>query len=247
MSYDKRADMYLYESAFKAALQIARIAADLVPPSSCFVSLGQNCNTARYLHLIGKKECSFPFDWIFSSPMIVEHCICDRFETYLDKRFFVDNEGPVVGHSSYHLRMFNHRSPVSGDGYGYYQRCVQRFLSLYDSDRPLVFFSTALPEHDRRPGWSKGFVFDFVAPENFDLLSEYEGLIELFSKREGHTSLVIIQQRTEMPHPRIEVVEKTKNVLAVRFDACGSNDGVNYVEPIDDSLCRIFYAAIAYS
>lgn len=216
----------------------------LVPPGACFVSLGQNCTTATYLQRVGKKDASYPFDWIFSSPHIIEDCISNNFEIFLDRDRYIYQDADCAGHSVYHARLFNHRNVIEPKHYDYYVRCVERFRVLYASDRPIVFVSTAIPEHSRRPGWAKGFVFAFPAPRNEDLLFEYGSLIERLSRRRGPTSLVLMEQRTNMACAQVQRIETRDNVLAIRFAARGASDGVRYLDPLDDALAQAVYAEI---
>ena len=48
-------------------------------------SLGSLCHSAQILKNNNLKRCSYPFDWIFSSPNMVIDCISDDFKKFLDK------------------------------------------------------------------------------------------------------------------------------------------------------------------
>lgn len=235
-----------YEAARASARQVATLAAGLVLPGSKFISIGQNCNTAKYLQLVGGRIEAYPFDWIFSSPEIVEDCIRDRFATFLDRKFYIEGGG-VVGHAKYHRNLFNHRNPLQHGNYDYYQRCVTRFMQIYESDQPVVFVSTALPEHHKRPAWREGFVFDFGAPKNVDLPADYEQLIRLCSRRPAHTAFFLIEQRTEMPHPGVAIVDRQENVVVLRHDACGESTGIQYLRADDDLFSRTVFETISQS
>jgi hypothetical protein len=238
-----RVELAAYDEAFTAALDV-RACASAFPRGSAFVSLGQNCSTAWYLQLVGKRACAYPFDWIFSSPQIVEHCLRDDFRAFLDKELLVPVDASCAGHARYHARLFNHRNALLEEHHAHYVRSFGRFRALMDSERPVVFVSTALPEHAARPARRDGFVYDYAAPANVDALSEYEALHALVTARAAPTWLVVIEQRTNRDRARVDVRAHGGDFIVVRFDVCGASNGVNYVHPIDDSLARVLYASI---
>ena len=47
-----------------------------------FVSIGPNCISTNLLVKLGLRKKSYPFDYIFSSLEMVEHCINNRFDIY---------------------------------------------------------------------------------------------------------------------------------------------------------------------
>lgn len=88
-----------------------------------YISLGQNCSTAWYLKQVGCKNASYPFDWIFSSSLIIEDCLESKFSHFLDRQQIEQHSEHCAGHRRYHNRMFNHSSPVwSDERYSYYRR-----------------------------------------------------------------------------------------------------------------------------
>lgn len=110
-------------------------------------SLGMLCHTAQILKKHNKKHCSYPFDWIFTTPKMVTSCLRDNFACFLDKSQYVDP--PYVcpygteekcGHKTYHEELFNHRDPRKQHNYDYYVRCVNRFRDLLASHRPKKFY-----------------------------------------------------------------------------------------------------------
>ena len=123
-------------------------------------------------------------------------------------------------------------------------RSVGRLRALLASERPVVFVSTALPEHDQRPGWRDGFVHAYKVPANADVRIEYEALRTRVMARAAPTWLVVIEQRTNRARPRVEVRAHDGGMLVVAFDVCGPSNGVNYAHPLDDSLARVLHAAL---
>ena len=110
-------------------------------------SLGMLCHTANILKKHNRKHCSFPFDWIFTTPKMVTSCLRDDFDCFLDKSQYVDP--PYVcpygteekcGHKTYHEELFNHRDPRKQHNYDYYVRCVNRFRDMLASHRPKKFY-----------------------------------------------------------------------------------------------------------
>ena len=57
------------------------------------LSLGSACFTARFMERHGLRRHAGPFDWVFSSPTMVEHCVADDFASFLDRSALVVNAG----------------------------------------------------------------------------------------------------------------------------------------------------------
>jgi len=53
-----------------------------------FISIGTYCSTAYILKVNNLRTESYPFDYIFSSLEIVKHCINDKFNIFLDKKYY---------------------------------------------------------------------------------------------------------------------------------------------------------------
>ncbi len=240
---DAELDSSPYERAFARARSLADLAGSRTR-GAAFVSVGQNCSTAWYLKAVGLRAAAMPFDWVFSSPQIIDDCLGDDFGAFLDREQIVPIDNGRAGHRRYHARMFNHRNPHVGDHYAAVERSVRRFRELYASCRPLVFVSTSLPEHDARPGWRDGFIQSFEAPANTDARLEYLGLLERFASRGAPTELVVFEQRTRRELPRVEVVRREPGFAVVAFDSCGASNGVFYVEAQDDALCHEAFRAL---
>lgn len=108
------------------------------------VGLGTHCYTATLLKSAGLKRTSYPFDWLFSSPEMVAHCLHDDFATFLDRRLYEyvpperRRDGPDVNlcdHAYYRDELgvsfvFNHRNPLEESDYAYVVRCVERFREV---------------------------------------------------------------------------------------------------------------------
>jgi len=103
-------------------------------------SLGTRCQAANILKRNKVKLCSYPFDWIFSTPEHVIDCIQDDFDKFLDKANYINISETKCGHALYYKNMFYHRNPlINSDDYDYYVRCVDRFRILLKSQEHKLF------------------------------------------------------------------------------------------------------------
>lgn len=139
-----------------------------------FVSLGSFCGPALKMKDEGLRPYALPFDWILSvdGNMIIE-CLIDDFKFFCDSSFFRKTNGGVLLHDYYHLE-FSHEgncnAPEFDEGIekmiDKYQRRIERFRSLRDSDVPLVFI---------RSSWSLSTHanYHFPSPDNLELTQEY--------------------------------------------------------------------------
>eukprot|EP00966_Prymnesium_polylepis_P190277 4408881-Prymnesium_polylepis.2 len=128
---------------------------DALDGTAYVVSLGALCITARLLQQHNLRVHASPFDWVFSSPEMVRHCLEDSFATFLDSTQYVPVEdghathrlySTMIGHSS---SIFNHHNPITRSDYDYFQRCVERFeLILCCRERHKLFLlvSKTLPD-----------------------------------------------------------------------------------------------------
>jgi hypothetical protein len=115
------------------------------------VSLGSHCIVSYALKEIGLKRYSCPFDWIFSRPSMVEHCIKDSFATLADRSQYqpvIDQRGtelPGLCHHAFYKksfgvhRVFNHRDMRIEENHRYLLRCIDRFMRLLESTNPKSF------------------------------------------------------------------------------------------------------------
>jgi hypothetical protein len=152
-----------------------------------YCSLGSLCHSSQLLKINGLKKASYPFDWIFSSLEMVEHCIKDDFKTFLDKSQYIDYTtnsslketqcehifyGKMLGDPVHNI-VFNHHNPLSNENdYTYFERCVNRFRELLKLNeyKGFVLFDT---NDDFRNNLKKYFNFS-------DFLSEHTNKHKLF-------------------------------------------------------------------
>ncbi|WP_322086309.1 DUF1796 family putative cysteine peptidase [Burkholderia sp. BCC1999] len=117
------------------------------------VSLGTHCFTSYLLKSFGLKAYSGPFDWLFSSPAMIEHCLIDNFGMFLDQSYYEPvplerrRDGANVNkvdHRFYRNEfgvnyVFNHHDVHMAADYGYVTRCVNRFRASAASDRQKIY------------------------------------------------------------------------------------------------------------
>lgn len=141
-------------------------------PVKHVISLGCRCSQASVYRALGQRRYALPFDWIFTSPQMVTHCLQDDFQSFLDRQQLYQNgssfdaiglkpgsaprERRLIGHKLYSTltagvgkgTIFNHRDPLHNDeDYLYTVRCVERFrLALASGERKLfvMFLSNQL-------------------------------------------------------------------------------------------------------
>ncbi len=209
------------------------------------ISLGQNCNTAWYLKSCGLKTASYPFDWIFSSAAIAEACLKDRFAVFLDRKQIIPGkDANRAGHSVFHSRMFNHRSPLRSDSdYEYYVRCVERFNELFFSGAGVLFVCTLINESEKRPDWTEGFREGFRPPSPQSHL-DYGRFMETVRKLNGNVKFIFIEQYTEQAESGVSAEAVSDSVLSIRHAAHGRNNGVRYIDEFDDFIARLIYSGM---
>lgn len=187
------------------------------------IGLGTLCLTSQTLKQMGLKRSSMPFDWIFSSPGMVEHAIRDDFKEFLsrsnlktfplelradphlyqaDNIFYRDNFGVKY--------IFNHHNPDTSDAdYDYFRRCVDRFRSaLRGGDQ--VFYVMFQHFHSR--------------PDDANLPT-YESIAKLLHP---HHLLCVETFYNNNPRPKYYTVMQSGNFEIGRFEYCSSCNGLNF-------------------
>lgn len=163
------------------------------------VPLGCRCCTASFLEKFQIRKFAGPFDWMFSCPRMVAHCLRDEFRSFLNPSLYVlkdyrfDSIGPegqllakprqrnLIGHQLYsdwmcgvgHGTLFNHRDPLhEEEDYKYMSRAVQRFQRILQSrDRKLFTILNFDSEL-----WAEQYILDLfhallTKTSNFDLVA----------------------------------------------------------------------------
>ena len=118
-----------------------------------FVSIGPCCYTTEYIKNSGLRNHSYPFDYIFSSIEMVNHCINDKFKMFLDLKYISDCNHSfydkkiktnLLACHSYHVLglykppvTFPHHNLHIESIYNSMQRKCNRFLDLLNSNKKI--------------------------------------------------------------------------------------------------------------
>ena len=133
-----------------------------------FISIGPYCTTAHIIKDNNLRRNAYPFDYIFSSLEMVKHCIKDRFNIFLDKKYykssdfieeprmyhlfyqkFIDTEILKKHHMVHNLddiannlenrEIFLHHNLLDDNTYLSFVRRCKRLLELIDNNSKIVF------------------------------------------------------------------------------------------------------------
>ena len=117
------------------------------------VSLGTFCHMASHLQRYNMRKCSYPFDWILSSPKMVMDCLRDDFRTFLDPKYHrsmgdgTSNHvvyGSMVHGNNFHgtptlNHTFTHKDITDPATHASYVRAVERFRKVLSSPDSKLF------------------------------------------------------------------------------------------------------------
>jgi hypothetical protein len=130
-----------------------------------FISVGPYCGSSDIIKNNGLKNKSYPFDSIFSSLEMVKHAINDRFNIFLDKKYykycsetstqhlfystFIDteilkkhhiiNNLPDIANNLTNREIFLHHNLSNNYNYSAFVRRCNRLLNLMDNNNKIVF------------------------------------------------------------------------------------------------------------
>ncbi len=198
------------------------------------VSLGQNCSTSWYIKAVGAKQASYPFDWLAVSPALLEHVLDDGFRLFLDRSRMIPlwTDG---GHRDYHRSLFGHRDPRTfARHHAYYVRCVERFRALLAGNGPVLFVTTVVNEHTKRPRLAGGFRPEFRLPQAQGP-AHFQGVMDRLRARHPRSRFFFLEQYTEQPFA-LALEHCDPHMAWVRFDAPGRSTGARYLDPLDDRV-----------
>ena len=200
------------------------------------VGLGQNCNASWYLKVTENKRASYPFDWLFTTPEIIEDILSDNFEAFLDKSQLIPH-GLDAGHERYHDWLFGHRNPASSDAdLEFLRRCVARWNELIQSQKPILFVTVVLNEFDKRKRWREGFSKQFELPAA-QTLKDFESMMNRISAINPNCKFLFIEQYTEESF-KLSTEATTENAFWLKFSAIDKNTGVQYLNNVDDAVIK---------
>jgi hypothetical protein len=192
-------------------------------------SVGGLCHTAQLLKINGLKKASYPFDWIFSSIPMVEHCIKDDFKTFLDKSQYNDYNtnttlrknqcehkfyGQMVFNGEHNV-IFNHHNPLSNENdYAYFERCVNRFRDLLKSNEEKRFLLFDGNDH------------------SINNLKKYLEFSNFLSQHTKKHKLLVINNKVSGYHNHEWVI--VKNVRLLRIQTKSNSSGVVFHDKTDE-------------
>lgn len=206
------------------------------------VSLGQNCNASWYLKASENKRASYPFDWLFTTPDIIEDMLANNFEAFLDKNQLI-SRGLDAGHKRYHGWLFGHRNPAkSTSDFHYFERCIARWNELMQAQKPVLFVTVVLNEFDKRKRWREGFSKHFEMPKD-QKLEDFESMMNRITAINPNSKFLFIEQYTEASF-ELEIKAKTEQAFWLKFCSIDKNTGVQYLHEVDDKVIKNMLKAL---
>jgi hypothetical protein len=206
------------------------------------IGLGQNCNASWYLKTTENKLASYPFDWVFTTPELIEDILSDNFKSFLDRTQHIPH-GIDAGHERYHEWLFGHRNPANSiTDYEFLKRCVDRWNELIESKKPIVFVTVVLNEFEKRKRWKEGFTKQFHMPKE-QTLEDFKALMDKIHLLLPNSKFLFIEQYTEQPF-NLSVTDKKEQSFWLKFSAIDKNTGVQYLNSVDDEIMKIIYAGL---
>lgn len=166
-------------------------------PVRHIVALGCRCAQSSIFKTLGHRRYACPFDWIFSCPEMVLHCLEDDFKCFLDRNLMYVNgelfdsiglppgsaprQRKLIGHTVYSEMLqgvgrgtiFNHRNPLEIESdHEYMIRSVDRFRSVLKSpDRKLFVVLNINPRLWNETALRQLFLSLAERTDNFELVA----------------------------------------------------------------------------
>jgi hypothetical protein len=183
------------------------------------VSFGTLCVTSFLIKKSGMKKCSYPFDWIFSSPTIINDCIDTDFKLFLDREQYIDHPSgkDKCGHKTYNTCMFNHIDVRITENYDYLTRCVERFRNLLKNNNNKLFILTYVRFKEKLDKKYKDEIFK---------------LNKILDKNTTNYHILVInclqtgKQNTE--------ITKEDNITYIEMETISSCNGVEFIDKQDN-------------
>ncbi len=122
-----------------------------------FISVGPLCFSAENLRLIGLRQESYPFDWVFSNVGMVQHCIETGFEKFLDADFLRkvgENKSTNTFYGEMFNReintnvIFNHHDLTNPDLHSIFKKRCDRFMEEYRKGHIGLLYTTYASDVD---------------------------------------------------------------------------------------------------
>ena len=220
-----------YVGKFDLRISDRMLSQDVVPtygPVENLISLGTTCYSSWLMQQCGCKRWSGPFDWIFSSIDMIEHCLSDDFATFLDAGSIeVLDGGEKSTHAIYQAMIseravFNHHNLTKHEHRAYFQRCVRRFRHALESTARKCFFMILVRQSDR---------------EDDRLIADYHRLEQALNARTTNFRLIIVAHdgiQTKLGNSIRELGPYKRDSL-VRFRSTSEmQDGLSFSQAWDN-------------
>lgn len=236
------------------SLELLRMAFPAAPretqPVKHVISLGCRCSQASVYRAFGHRRYACPFDWIFSSPKMVIHCLQDDFKQFLDRQLLYQNgssfdaiglkpgsaprERRLIGHKFYSTltsgvgrgTIFNHRDPLHNDeDYDYLVRCVERFRLALASEERKLFVILNL----NRQLWLEADLYQLFEELRRNTSNFHLMLLDCSSKNLG--------AEAGMPELLQEIGDRERLVM-YRVPCVGENTGSYFRNDVDADRVR---------
>ena len=195
------------------------------------VSLGSNCYASQMLKAQKLKRFSAPFDWVFSSVPMVEHCLRDDCRPLPARALLVGGPARPGGaglerseHAYYRDRfgvakMFNHHDMTLDEDYGYLRRCVERLRGVLARDEPTLYL--------------------MILRNRPDCLAEVLSLGAALREIAPHADLLAV----DVTHPAaaslsfgMQALHEAEGRLVMRFVPTSQMHPLWFEDPFDDML-----------
>lgn len=195
------------------------------------VSLGSNCYASQMLKGQALKRYSGPFDWVFSSVPMVEHCLRDDFRTLLDRAQMEalpeQPHKPGLERSEHAFyrdrfgvpRMFNHHDMTLDADYGYLRRCVERVRGVLRRDEPTLYL--------------------LVLRDRPDCLAEVLSLGAALRETAPHADLLAVDVTAPARAPLsfgMQALHESEGRLVMRYVPRSQMHPLQFDDPFDDML-----------
>ena len=188
------------------------------------IPLGSQCFSSFFLKKYNLKKTSYPFDWIFSSPVVIINILDDKFKKFLNKNYYEikDEKSKQNKHLIYlpELMIFNHRNPYKEEDHLYYKRCIDRFYNVLNKKEKKLFILTSLKNEINNE------------LENICILNH-----KLSHLTNNYILIVIFQICTGVQSKEIYEYD---NMIIIQITTISESDGVIFLNDSDD----LFYKDI---
>jgi len=145
------------------------------------IPIGIRCEGAAHLKSNGERKNAFPFDWIFCSLDVVQHCIETNFSYFLDVSLYKTFVHPEHGIRTHHLLyddmnlsdtiiLYHHIHADKGDTFCTFVHQNMLDVPTYDAfSRRAQRFMTTLDEASESSPVTLLYVMEHISPEEIEI------------------------------------------------------------------------------